>query len=307
MFNFTTTTVLNSLSDLTTGKDLITSLSDKSGVTVKRVGTFLKDNVLSFYKAVGNDPVMEKVTIDLSKVKGAEKGKQYRLALYIGLTQASQDSRYSNDMVLKGKPFTVDFVWKDSSEATVEALVKTIKKYEVLVYGEKLLDIDSDSFTITLTATTEFQRFKKVNIEEFDKDAYMGMGDYTPVLTLEDTEAVKKVDGVEGFGTYSYILHNLRLPTSARTEAFAINQDESPIPGAVYDQYTIHYCKNRGPLGMNAVGEVTKSVTTHVFYVLHSLADKFEEAFGDIKATDAHDGHESKSEAEQAAETVAGE
>ena len=44
-----------------------------------------------------------------------------------------------------------------------------------------------------------------------------------------------------------------------------------PIPGAHYNQYTIHYCVDRGPLGLNAVGDNVKSVTTVVFYVNTAL------------------------------------
>nr|DAM35498.1 MAG TPA: nucleoporin [Bacteriophage sp.] len=60
------------------------------------------------------------------------------------------------------------------------------------------------------------------------------MGDFKVVRSLEDIAAkstnAEVLDtaegffvGKEGFGTYSYLLHNLRLPTEARTRAFAIN------------------------------------------------------------------------------------
>ena len=252
----------------------------------------MKDNVTAIYKAEAVDPELAKVTIDISQLNGTE-GETYRLALYIGLTQASQDSRYSNDMIVKGKPFAVDFVWKTSAEKVAETLAKTIKKYDILVYGDKLLNVSYSGSCITIEATTEYQRFKKVNLEKFDEKAHFGMGEYTVVRSLEDlTEkdsnaAVTATDegyfvGKEGFGTYSFLLHNLRLPTWARTRAFAPNQDETPIVGAKYNQYTIHYCVNRGPLGLNAVGDTVKSVTTHVFYVKSDLAADFEAALATI-------------------------
>ena len=296
MFQFTTTNVINSNKDLTSGKELWSqqaATADKcASVNVKRVNNFLKDNVTAIYKAEAVDPELAKVTIDISQLNGTE-GETYRLALYIGLTQASQDSRYSNDMIVKGKPFAVDFVWKTSAEKVAETLAKTIKKYDILVYGDKLLNVSYSGSCITIEATTEYQRFKKVNLEKFDEKAYFGMGEYTVVRSLEDlTEkdsnaAVTATDegyfvGKEGFGTYSFLLHNLRLPTWARTRAFAPNQDETPIVGAKYNQYTIHYCVNRGPLGLNAVGDTVKSVTTHVFYVKSDLAADFEAALATI-------------------------
>lgn len=285
MFQFTTTNVINSDKDLTTGKDLYTVEGET--LIVKRVANFKKENISAIYKAAAQEAENAKVTIDLSGISATENDV-LRLNIYIGLTQASQDSRYSNDMIYKGKPFSVDFVWK-GAENTAENLVKTIKKYDVLVYGEKLLNASYSGHCITIEATNEYQRFRKVDIDKYEKSTteYPYSGTYTTLKSLDSITNVKKSNaevtateegyfaGKEGFGTYSFLLHNLRLPTSARTRAFGINQDETPIVGAKYDQYTIHYCADRGPLGLNAVGDTVKSTTTHVFYVLSTLSDSF--------------------------------
>lgn len=237
---------------------------------------------------------MAKVTLDLSQINGTD-GESYRLSVYIGLTQASQESRYANDLILKGKPFTVDFVWKTSAADVAKNLVKIINKYAVMVYGEKLLNVSYSGSFLTIEAINEYQRFRKVNIEKFDKDAYRGRGEYNPVRTLEDLSEKPSAElkgavegyfvGKEGFGTYSYLLHNLRIPTPMRTRAFGVNLDENPIIGAKYNQYTIHYCTDRGILGTNAVGDTVKSVTTHVFYVNQNVASEFEAALGNIAPT----------------------
>lgn len=296
MFQSTTTNVINSNKDYTTGKPLWSAqdaaLDKPASLNVKRVSKFLGPNVVSIYKAEANDPEMAKVTIDLSQISGTD-GESYRLSVYIGLTQASQESRYANDLILKGKPFTVDFVWKTSAADVAKNLVKIIDKYAVMVYGEKLLNVSYSGAYLTIEAVNEYQRFRKVNIEKFDKDAYFGRGEYNAVRTLEDLDEQTSnaaltgtVEGYfvgkEGFGTYSYLLHNLRIPTAMRTRAFGVNLDENPIIGAKYDQYTIHYCADRGVLGTNAVGDTVKSVTTHVFYVNQSVASEFEEALTKI-------------------------
>lgn len=296
MFQFTTTNVINSNKDYTTGKPLWSTQegddSTPASLNIKRVNKFLASNVTAIYKAVANDPSMAKVTLDLSQISGTD-GESYRLAVYIGLTQASQDSRYANDLILKGKPFTVDFVWKTSAADVAKNLVKTIDKYAVMVYGEKLLNVSYSGTFLTIEAVNEYQRFRKVNIEKFDKDAYFGRGEYNPVRTLENlTEKSTNAAltgtvegyfvGKEGFGTYSYLLHNLRIPTAMRTRAFGVNLDENPIIGAKYNQYTVHYCTDRGVLGTNAVGDTVKSVTTHVFYVNQSVASEFESALTTI-------------------------
>ena len=296
MFQFTTTNVINSNKDYTTGKPLWSAqdaaLDKPASLNVKRVSKFLGPNVVSIYKAEANDPEMAKVTIDLSQISGTD-GESYRLSVYIGLTQASQESRYANDLILKGKPFTVDFVWKTSAADVAKNLVKIINKYAVMVYGEKLLNVSYSGAYLTIEAVNEYQRFRKVNIEKFDKDAYFGRGEYNVVRTLEDLSEQDSsaaltgtVEGYfvgkEGFGTYSYLLHNLRIPTAMRTRAFGVNLDENPIIGAKYNQYTIHYCTNRGVLGTNAVGDTVKSVTTHVFYVNQNVATDFEAALAKI-------------------------
>lgn len=296
MFQFTTTNVINSNNDYTTGKPLwSTQAGDEhkpASLNIKRVNKFLAPNVVAIYKALANDPSMAKVTLDLSQISGTD-GESYRLAVYVGLTQASQESRYANDLILKGKPFTVDFIWKTSAADVAKNLAKTIDKYAVMVYGEKLLNVSYSGTFLTIEAVNEYQRFRKVNVEKFDKDAYFGRGEYTPVRTLENlTEKSTNAAltgtvegyfvGKEGFGTYSYLLHNLRIPTAMRTRAFGVNLDENPIIGAKYNQYTIHYCTDRGVLGTNAVGDTVKSVTTHVFYVNQAVASDFESALTTI-------------------------
>ena len=296
MFQFTTTNVINTNQDYTTGKALwSTQEGDEhkpASLNIKRVNKFLAPNVVAIYKALASDPSMAKVTIDLSQIAGTA-GESYRLAIYVGLTQASQDSRYANDLILKGKPFTVDFVWKATAADVAKNLAKTIDKYAVMVYGEKLLNVSYSGTFLTIEAVNEYQRFRKVNVEKFDAEAYFGRGEYTPVRTLEDlTEKSTNAAltgtiegyfvGKEGFGTYSYLLHNLRIPTAMRTRAFGVNLDENPIIGAKYNQYTIRYCTDRGVLGTNAVGDTVKSLTTHVFYVNQSIASEFETALTTI-------------------------
>lgn len=296
MFQFTTTNVINSDKDLTTGKALWTT-EDASGkkpakLHVKRVNNFVASNVLAIYKAEAKDAELAKATIDFSQVSGSQ-GEVFRLHIYLGLTQASQSSLYANDLQWKGKPLSVDFVWADSAANTVANLVKTINKYEMMVYGQKLLNVSKNNAYLTIEAVDEYQRFKFINVEKFDGEVYHGMGDYKVVRSLANL-SVKTTNaqvtnsaegyfaGKEGFGTYSFLLHNLRIPTHDRTRYLALNQDETPIIGAKYNQYTIYYCTNRGILGSNAVGDVVKSRTTHVFYVKSDLAGAFETALQKI-------------------------
>lgn len=296
MFQFTTTNVLNSLKDLTTGKDLITVIatSGSEETRIKRVGNFKKVNVQDIYYTPGSEAELAAVCFDMT---GLEADGKYRLNLYIGLTQGSADSRYANDLYHKGKAFSIDFVADADASKTAENLVNILNKYDILVYGDRQLKASAKTTFVAIEAVNEYQRFVRANIEKLDPNAYFEMGDYKVVkgldkLTVQTTRDAVVKDGApvnegkfvgkEGFGTYSYLLHNLRLPTDARSGAFAWNKEESPVPGVIYDEYVLHYCADRGELGMNAVGDTVKSVTTHVFYVPNTLATEFQAAMKNL-------------------------
>lgn len=296
MFDFTTTNVINSNQDYTTGKprwSMQAADGDKpASLNIKGVNNFISTNVKSIYKAEAHDAEMAKVTVDLSQLNG-KKGDQFRVVLYIGITQASADSRFANDLKYKGRPVTVEFLWLDSAAATAAKLVKTIRKYAAMIYDGKIFSVSNSSTYVTFEAVEEYERFIALSLEKFDKDAWHKTGEYTQVRTLEDIP-VKNSNaevgaaaegffaGKEGFGTYSFLLHNLRLPTYERNRAFAPYQGDAPVPGAKYNQYTIYYCVNRGVLGLNAVGDVVTSITTHVFYVRTDLAADFENALASL-------------------------
>ena len=54
----------------------------------------------------------------------------------------------------------------------------------MLVYGDKLLNVSYSGTCITIEATTEYQRFRKVNLEKFDEAAHFGMGEYNVVRVM---------------------------------------------------------------------------------------------------------------------------
>lgn len=285
MFQFTTTTVINSNFETgynPTGEDLVdaphalwAAVADKQ-FNVKRVGNFLKDYVTAVYENPAVPAELAEVKIDLNTLTDvATVGAPYRLNILIGLSEDDHSSYYSTDYYYKGKPFYIDFVWKGAAKTAAD-IKKMIDKYMLVVLEKPLVKITQTGSTLTITATNEFQRFKKVAVEKFDAEAYGHVGDYIELDVEGLVTVVKK--GVASFGSYSWLLRNLRLPTSMRTRAFGVNQEENPILGAMYDQFTIHYCKNRGILGSNAVGDTVTSATTHVFYVNKTLSKDFKEA-----------------------------
>ena len=87
-------------------------------------------------------------------------------------------------------------------------------------------------------------------------------------------------------GTAAWLQENLRFPSYPNIRYAALNEEEYPVNGGLYTQFSFLYCMPRKGLhGQGTVGQALKSVTTHTFYVLSSLVDKFEEdlkkVFGD--------------------------
>lgn len=269
MFQYTNTIVLNSLKDVTTGLDKIVVGSDN--IEVRRVNKFLKSNVSAMYKRAASDPVIGKAEFTITN-PGAGI---YRLKLYIRLS-GSQNSYYSNDFVFKGKPFVYEFKIASNSTAATEVaeeIKRVIDKIQAF-YGDKYIKTEVVKDKLTIHGVDEYQLFTEAKIQKLNTAA-------NNPLTNEVFEDVTEgiiTKSVEGFGTYTHILKDLRLPTIEARKFEAVNQEELPVPGAKYNQYIIEYKVDRGLFGGAAVGQQVTSKTTHVFYVLDSLATKFEPA-----------------------------
>jgi hypothetical protein len=270
MFNFTTTHVVNSNFDFSTDKALWSLGKDKDGnvtLHIKGVNNFKAPNVTKIYKAPYTEPKLAQVEIDFNAITGLTKGDTLRLSIYIRLTQADQSSYYANDTQFKGRPFTVEIPWLGNATDTLKNAIKVIKKYGLLVFEKEVVKATVSGTKLVLTAVSEFQRFHVVKLEKYVDGAEPFANAWEEIDGVVDVVE----EGQEGFGTYGWVLRNIKLPTDAHTQAFAPKQDEMPVPGAHYTQFTIHYCTNRGPLGLNAVGHQVKSVTTSVFYVNDAL------------------------------------
>lgn len=269
MFQYTNTIVLNSLIDVTTGLNKIIKGSDN--IEVRRVNKFLKKNVSAMHKRTASDPVIGKAEFTITN-PGAGI---YRLKLYIRLS-GSQNSYYSNDFVFKGKPFVYEFkIASNSTTATdvAKEIKRVIDKIQAF-YGDKYIKTEVAGDKLTIHGVDEYQLFTEAKIQKLNTAANNPLTNEV----FEDVTEGTITKSVEGFGTYTHILKDLRLPTIEARKFEAVNQEELPVPGAKYNQYIIEYKVDRGLFGGAAVGQQVTSKTTHVFYVLDSLAIEFETA-----------------------------
>lgn len=272
MFNWNQTTVVNTLTDLN-GKSKIKEA--KKGDTVlegfylAKYGLFLKENTVSVSKKESEPAVDGKVTFS---VPPTEEGEVYRIKLYARLS-GSNNSYYANNLVFKGKPFVFEFL--GGADATAEKLVKKFNSI-LTAYDDQFLKVSLDNSQIAFTGDN-YTLFTEAVVEYFKEEGKSITGGVWEKVS--DGTITKCVNG---FGTYEHITKDLRLPTSEALAFKALNQEELPIPGAKYNQYTIVYCASRGVQGMDAIGDVVKSQTVHSFYVKEDLASEFEAALAQI-------------------------
>lgn len=176
--------------------------------------------------------------------------------------------------------------------------------------------VPATSASITFKGVNGYQQIKKAVLQYFDPEAKTvdcctKDGDYIDLITgvpveyeIDDTtglaiatdpaqklteEGLDDLDdnevailpGLEAFGDYNWILHNLRLPTAANYYPWspANRMGENPVPGQVYTQFIIRIKKERDGIMGEIVGARGVSVTTHVLYVAGNISDSNSPAF----------------------------
>lgn len=268
MFNWTTTTLVNELP----------FFNEETGKL--RIGKHLFEKrwVESIRKAEGHDYKLCEATVDLSKVDfGANTVA--RLYIYVGL-EGSEESIYANDWYRKGMPLSVSFAVGAAADMA-KAIEDTVKTFNVFTKVKKVLDVKAEGSVLTIKGTHEHQRLQKIAI--LVADATSVLGEEKVIVEYEKNrkaaaDVVTIVEpGVNGFGTYSQLLKDLRLPTAAHTGWLNVQKDEMPIVGALYTQYIInYYAPSTANPSFTAVGNRSMSETTHVFWVKNDLVEAWE-------------------------------
>lgn len=242
---------------------------------IKRDFVFVKDCVKAIRKRAGYNAVMCKATIDfadsalLAALRAGGAKTYCRLDIYLGV-EGAEPYIYSTPWVQKGMPFWIEFTVKEADEATTIAknVADMLKKNHVFLCDKDLINVSVSGSKLILEGATEYQRFRKIEISTFD--AYDDYADKVAELDPTKTAATDiKLDerGKNSFGTYSQIIKDLRLPTAANYQWTHIRQVETPIVGAIYNQYIVEYEAPATNDGLHAVGQRMTSHTVHVFWV----------------------------------------
>lgn len=286
--NFQTCTIINSnLDPDSNGAVLFENLTtkidgvEKEVVKIKRDFTFVKDNIKAVRHAVGHEATLCKAEIDFNSIIESvkpESGMNYcRLDIYVEYEGAEPFYGSNPTQNRKGIPFWVEFsVKKDSTAAKVaEDLVKVIKKDQLFLIDKNVMEVSASEGVLTLEGNQEYLRFKGMEIKVFGLDT-----EYPETVAVLGEDGIEVVErGVNSFGTYSQIVKDLRLPTATNYQWTHIRQSETPIIGAIYDQFIIEYVDKSVNCGLQAVGERMMSETTHVFWVNQEISADFAALF----------------------------
>lgn len=258
--NFQTCTIINSLKDADSNKDLLTAEGDV--LHIKRDFVFDKNYVKSVTKTEGYDAVPCAATVNFA---GLAVGN-YRLEVFVKYEGAEPAFGANAVSTFKGIPFWVEFSVKEGASDIASVVAAQIKKDHLFLIDKDILTVTPAGNVLTIEGATEYIRFKTIQIVNADTDEVV-----EEISEGENAKIKVTQVGVNGFGTYSHLIKDLRLPTAANSSWTALRQSETPIVGVLYDQYIIEYCAPAINEGTMFVGHRGMNYTTHVFWVNQNM------------------------------------
>ena len=296
MFDFTTTTFVHEADMIEFNP--VGNEEGKSSKNYLRIGNhlFKYDDVVAIYKNPYVPARNAKLFIDIDKFMTDMKSehadaKRFKLDFYIRRS-GDNNSFYSNAFVFKGKDFHYEWTNKENTAALVRKMINKIMKlygdvYNKIYVEDGKLVFENDNYGLFTEAKLSVyvpqesdcctyreggwevisELIFKCASEEGEECEHVNFAIFSDEEDNQEGKYMHAEQGVNGFGTYEQLLKDLRLPTMENFRWTSLNESEMPVPGNKYVQYTFHQISCRGVLGGSAVGEVTHSKTTHVFFV----------------------------------------
>ena len=262
-------------------------------VNVWRNGQYDLAKIEKIYKTVGHPGENAEVVIRCANLIAqtnedvdGDGQKDYDLGIYQLSFKVEMDGKFLSDWASPEyngfyKPFVIGL---DINETNVTKVADYLADQINLALAEnnKFIKVESDGTDVTIKATDNYMILKPENFQ-FEKYEVVGcdtcLGEYIPKKITVDV--VK--EGKQPFATGTWLLENQRLPNSNNFRYFGFN-DEMPIAGLTYTQYTFDYRMERPGLGGHSgVGQEIAAITTHTFYVAPDAVSAFEDAFGKEK------------------------
>lgn len=310
MFKFSTTHVINDAS----GVIAVAQNKASGALVINRDNRIVASTVKSITKTIPTNGQDAQIAVNLADfmASGATIG---RLFIYLRSVD-NADPLFANDFVYKGKPFYLEFTKKegahetgDSAEviaanalsdlkATVQGIIDSIGGSDMsknpFFFGKQIVlasagtGADDGKLKLTINNNNNL-RFHTVKLQVLTaaesngiSTAYTGENAFIDLKVWDagdsvDTFVKVLATGNTGYGTYNYLLHNLRLPTNSNYRYYSINKAEMPIPDVTYVQYIFKTLTERPEMqGTSVLGQYNQSQTTHIVWVKLSNVSTFE-------------------------------
>lgn len=250
---------------------------------VLRCADYRKEGLVEgvIYKTPAEKGQVASAAFNLPKKEGT-----YRVVIGITLI-----GKYLADYAMPwsnfGKAVLAEFeVSAEDLEKTKELQEKMIKAIEMAIpENYRYVRVSAEGLDKVLVSCTDSHQV--ITVAELQEQRGISCPDScTEKQYVTVDGAVKVTKNKMEIGTAAWLQENLRFPSYPNIRYAALNEEEYPVNGGLYTQFSFLYCMPRKGLhGQGTVGQALKSVTTHTFYVLSSLVNTFEEdlkeVFGD--------------------------
>lgn len=266
------------------GEDpFINYFGGEKSLNVTRLAKYIDKFITQVWRNPYTTIAYEKATLTIP-TGGLVGGVVYRLSIDAILDQGSQSVEYSRWAIHKGKPYMIEFTTPTTISNTTTAATYVVTKLKKGLknpdLGELELTITSTGAAVSIETLNAHVHFKSIAIEELsvigtgtgedmegDVKAYLCEFD-SSTSTPAAGKSVIVTKGDAGFGSYDWIIRNLRIPTVESIRFGGTFQDQLPRPGSYYTQFVIEYEKSREITGSNVIGAPATSKTRHTFFVL---------------------------------------
>lgn len=262
---------------------------DEKGFSIQRFGEYKTRNVLGqkMFKTPGVRGKKSVMTIECDGLIAKDAEGVYEAGLYNFTFAIKMPNRFYGEYAHPNymgffKPVMIGFEVSPDLAADGTRLAKVIANDLNLVIpaNNKFVYVKAEGSKVILTIPDVYGHFGEYRFERYDPTMCDScLGEYFS-RNVEDKITI--VDGLEPFCTGQWLIENYRFPSYPNVRYAALNEDEYPIAGALYTEYTFTYCANRiGFGGMSGVGQEVSAVTKHVLFVENSLVDDFEKVIED--------------------------
>lgn len=299
MFDYIHDVILNitSAEDL---KDKVFVDSKKKVITFKRNGEYKLNSVQNVVLTKGTPGVKETLTLHcdgLIKSENVSDGQGgtvkvyetglYQLALYVKMPNRFYGEFANANWYAFGKPIIIGFEVTEEMAESGAVLAKKLERLFNLAVPEsnRFVSVKVNDTDLVVTVREEYMHFGDIILEKYDPTVCDScLGEYKERELVKDEvkeghddvkHNYKITPGVEPFGTAEWITENLRFPSYPRVRYKAINGDETPMQGVVYDQISFVYENERkGFGGSDSVGQAITASTIHSFYVPQAYSEQ---------------------------------